>query len=57
MEWSIQRSGSDGSSLSLSSMEGRRKFHLGAVCNAQKNMPVRLFNSIFFLLLGILYPM
>lgn len=46
----IQRSGSDGFHLSLSSMEWKKKFHRKAVCAAQR-MPVRLFNSIFFFLL------
>lgn len=35
--------------------EGKGQFHCRAVCNVQK-MPVRLFNSIFFLLLFLFPP-
>jgi hypothetical protein len=38
--------------FSLSLMEGQSESHCGALCNVQKTpMPVRLLNSIFFLIL------
>ena len=51
----IYPSGSDRFYFSLSSMEGRGQFYCRAVCNAQKIMPVRLFNSIFFFLLFFIF--